>query len=362
MHLAKHHYAIELAKCGNLVYFLNPPSNDRPKGEVEIKKSEAHDSLFLINHSFYFSYKIKFKWIKLFHFLMRFHISKIIKAIGKEIDFVWSFDIGNYYPFKYFPSNALKIFHPIDEPLNKAGIDSANGCDMIFSVTNEILNKYHHLNVPKHFIHHGLAEVFINSEDFEDVKDNTIRVGLSGNLLRKDIDTLCLLKIVKENPSIIFEFWGSYKEKDSNIGGESSPAVKNFVETLSHFKNVILHGAVDPSILSLEFRRMDAFLICYDVLKDQSKGTNYHKVMEYLSTGKVVISNNITTYLEIPNLIEMNSSRRNNDELPELFKHVLRELKYYNQSAFSQNRRDFAIRNSYSNKIAEIENKLKAKS
>ena len=102
MFLAKHHYAIELAKYGNEVYFLNPPSKNKVKNGVEIVKSNVVDSLYLINHSLSFSYKLKFKWIGLFHFLMKFHIAKIKKTICKEIDIVWSFDLGNYYPFKYF--------------------------------------------------------------------------------------------------------------------------------------------------------------------------------------------------------------------------------------------------------------------
>ena len=84
MFLAKHHYAIELAKYGNEVYFLNPPQNQNIKGEVEIVKSNANDSLYLINHSLSFSYKIKFKWIGLFHFLIKFHIKKIETTIGKK--------------------------------------------------------------------------------------------------------------------------------------------------------------------------------------------------------------------------------------------------------------------------------------
>jgi hypothetical protein len=60
--------------------------------------------------------------------------------------------------------------------------------------------------------------------------------------------------------------------------------------------NVILHGMVSPELLSKELRRMDAFLICYDVTKDQSKGTNYHKVMEYLAYGRPIVSNYISRY------------------------------------------------------------------
>ena len=56
--------------------------------------------------------------------------------------------------------------------------------------------------------------------------------------------------------------------------------------------------------------------------------------MEYLSTGKVIISNNITTYQNI-NLIEMTNSRQNNDDLPQLFKTVINNLEIYNNISFS---------------------------
>ena len=358
MFLAKHHYAIELAKYGNEVYFLNPPSKSKVKSGVEIVKSNVVDSLYLINHSLSFSYKIKFKWIGLFHFLMKFHIAKIKKTIGKEIDILWSFDLGNYYPFKYFSTTSLKIFNPIDEPLNKAGIDSANGVNIIISITREILEKYPHINAPKHFMHHGLAEEFINPPEANFVKDKKIRVGLSGNWLRTDIDTNCLLQIIRENPTVVFEFWGSYQEKQSNIGGGTDKEVASFLQQLLTKKNVIMHGVVHPKELAIHFQRMDVFLICYDILKDQSKGTNYHKVMEYLSTGKVIVANNITTYTTLPNLILMNKQREDNINLPFLFKYAIEKLEYYNQESLIKERIEFAQSNSYSNKIVQIEKLL----
>ena len=252
------------------------------------------------------------------------------------------------------------MFFPIDEPLNKAGIDAAKGCNVIFSITREILEKYTLQNVPKYFLHHGLSQEFVDIETINVVKDDIIRIGLSGNWLRTDLDTDCLSKIINENPEVVFEFWGSFQAKQNNIGGGNDIQVKHFIEQLQQAKNVILHGAVHPQQLAIEFQRMDAFLICYDILKDQSKGTNYHKVMEYLSTGKVVISNNITTYSSIPNLIEMIASRINNKELPQLFKTVINNLKYYNQPQYVSARKRFAVSNLYSKKIAEIEEILKS--
>ena len=69
---------------------------------------------------------------------------------------------------------------------------------------------------------------------------------------------------------------------------------------------------MNPEELAVAYQNADAFLICYDVIKDQSKGTNYHKVLEFISTGKVVISNNITTYYNNPHFVQMVKESDNN--------------------------------------------------
>ena len=123
-------------------------------------------------------------------------------------------------------------------------------------------------------------------------------------------------------------------------------------------KNVLLHGSVTADVLSSELHRMDAFLICYDIKKDQSGGTNYHKVMEYLSTGKVIISNNITTYKLYPELVQMVEERDNNRSLPALFKKVITELDQFNAPPLQERRIAFAADNTYSRQIERIEKKL----
>jgi glycosyltransferase involved in cell wall biosynthesis len=105
-----------------------------------------------------------------------------------------------------------------------------------------------------------------------------------------------LLEIIRTHTEIVFEFFGAYEFKNSNLGGSGDSETKAFIEDLQHAPNVILHGIVRSELLAKELRRMNAFLICYDVSKDQSKGTNYHKVLEYLAYGKPVVSNWISEY------------------------------------------------------------------
>jgi hypothetical protein len=110
--------------------------------------------------------------------------------------------------------------------------------------------------------------------------------------------------------------------------------------------------------LAEQLNSMDILLICYDIEKDQSKGTNYHKVMEYLSTGKVIVSNNITTYSSEPDLVRMSKERSGNKELPVLFRDTVANLRSYNSPELMEKRKNFARQNSYRNQLELINEKI----
>jgi hypothetical protein len=258
------------------------------------------------------------------------------------------------YPFSHFPASSLKIFHPVDEPSAKISIDAARGADIIFSVTQEILDKYFHLPVPRYFVNHGLANEFLHDFSGEHSANGKLRVGFSGNLLRSDIDRITFLKIVEENPAVQFECWGAYRSGDSNISSGEDGEQRTFIDRLTASKNMRLHGPVPVKKLANEFSRMDAFLICYDVQKDQSKGTNYHKIMEFLSSGKVIISNNVTTYKNREDLIQMIEDRQSNRDLPGLFKRVINNIDQYNSPEAIQRRKQFAQSNTYQEQVERI--------
>ena len=363
MFVSKHHYAIELARRGNKVFFLDPPEQGDTdlKSAVEVTALPDASNLFLVRHKLFFPYLLKFHALPLFHFGMRLHLRKVLKAIGTPIDIIWSFDLGNLYPLKYFTGVTCKIFHPVDEPLVPVAIASAKGADVIFSVTTEILEKYQEFGIPSHFINHGVSADFLKPTDFPATADESeartgpLRIGFSGNLLRGDLDRKIFLQIIRENPAIHFECWGSYKDGQSNIGGVANTDTQKFANDLLVLPNVILHGPVPSDRLAKDIRHMDGFLICYDINKDQSRGTNYHKIMEYISTGKVIISNNVTTYKKQPDLIQMTVSREDNLQLPALFRKVISELEYFNSPDLKARRISFAGNNSYGRQLERIE-------
>ncbi|HUR10508.1 MAG TPA: hypothetical protein VM012_04025 [Flavitalea sp.] len=360
MVLSKQHYAIELANRGNRVYFLNPPEVNNARVKAVDMDPSGIKNLFIIRHKINFPYRIKFHAIRLFHFFMQFHIRKILRTIEHPIDIIWSFDLGNLYPFRFFTGVNIKIFHPVDEPLNQTAIDAEAGCTIIFSVTKEILEKYSFSQAPRFFINHGLSSEFLQKKSKSEQTGGALQAGFSGNLTRNDIDHQILLQIVKENSAIHFHFWGSYHITQSNISGTNDPVIAAFIKNLQENQNVSLHGPVGTSELAAAIQEMDLFLICYDVQKDQSKGTNYHKIMEYLSTGKVIISNNVTTYSKEPGLVQMVKERNNNHNLPGLFREIISNLASYNTPALQQQRRAFAEDNLYSKQLDRIESILSA--
>ena len=361
MLLAKHHYAIELAKRGNEVYFLSPPVNDGwhwniNAKRISINQSTSHPNLFLIHQRLFFPYNLKFHSRKLYNLLVKKQIRYLLDAIPKKIDLLWSFDLGNHFPLALFEKKYFKIFHPVDEPGDSEGIRVGSGADILFSVTKEIGEKYKSFDIPSYFINHGLADDFIFEQKIEHLPDGKIHIGISGNLLRPDLDRKTLLQIIGDSRDLIFHFFGSYFAGQSNLAASINKDAEEFVEILKGFQNVVLHGVLKTGDLAKELNKMDAFLICYDIQLDQSKGTNYHKVMEYLSTGKVIISNNITTYSGYPELIRMTAERTDNKMLPELFRETIKNLEKWNADDLVDQRKSFAGNNTYQKQIERIDN------
>lgn len=121
-----------------------------------------------------------------------------------------------------------------------------------------------------------------------------------------------------------------------------------------------MHGTVLSADLANELQRMDAFLICYDVQKDQSMVTNYKKVVEFISIGKVTIANNISTDNNKNSMVILTESRSSDKELPALFTKVLNALQKHIDVNLQAFRIFFAKENTYQKQLEKIETVVSA--
>jgi len=98
------------------------------------------------------------------------------------------------------------------------------------------------------------------------------------------------------------------------------------------------------------------FLICYKPDYINYHGENSHKILEYLSTGKTVVSSHISLYSD-SQLLSMAKKDRN-EELISIIDDVISNIEKYNAPDLMKQRILFALENTYANHIHKIESHL----
>lgn len=344
--LSKHLYAKELSR-NNKVYFLHTCPHPSQKKYIETFPVFENLTLIHLKSVVRGIFKLPSFFIDLQNHLI---IKKIVTEITQPIDVVWSFDQAKFQNLKQFKAKTI-IFHPVDYIVKESLFLTkiSNSANVVFSVSPAILNKII-TKTPKHFINHGIDDVFFQeSKSLEKpnfIKPDTINVGYVGNLQMKLIDYKNLIKTVQENPTINFVFIGPGKK--SNLGGRQQ---FKKLDSLKSFKNTFFAGEFSKTGLVKTLPFFDILWLCYNHKKYPIEVSNSHKILEYLSTGKVVVSNYISTYKN-ELILEM---VMDNNLLTEKIKEVTSQLDFYNSLENQQKRIAFAKENTYKKQIERIE-------
>lgn len=338
--LSKHHYAFELAKLGAEVFFIYSIGGKNTSKLVSSERvSENINYITFFRLFFSSNSRLKRALNKILEFIQ---INLLILFLGRP-DVVWTFDQNRFINVNYFRAKKI-IFHPVDyiKSANQSKMIIAQKSNCIFSVSDEILSDYKNLDVTQSVINHGLSENFLNIVDStcpDFIEKTKINIGYVGTISNKHVDWVILFKIIDNHPNSNFVFIGYYVF-DSNI------------EKLQQRKNVKLTGKISISILPSYMRYFDMFLTTYKTINNKILTSNSHKILEYLSTGKIIISNFFSYYEKHHDLLLMS---KDNNELPTLFNDVIENLDKYNAVALSNKRKTFAKDNTYKKQLKRIE-------
>lgn len=348
MYVSKHHYAIELAKRGNKVYFLNPVLNSWDIN-IRIEQHNNIENIFIITYSSIITYLTKFHARKIYNLFIHMQIKRILRKIGHPIDITWDFDCANLYQtFSIFKSQ-LNIFHPVDK--SNILIPPKKKPNIIISVSDEILKYYKHNNAPKLLINHGLSDSFVkkalnNLQNKVSYKPNsTLQAFYFGNLMIPFLGHENILIIIKKYPNITFNFFGFYSET-----GNYNPKSISFIKELKTYTNVVLYGVKSQSELISLSSKADIFFFYYLESAAYSRD-NSHKLLEYLATGKIIIGNALSAYQKSSLYMQANTDK----EWLDLFEKAVKNINYYNSIEKQRKRLEFAIKQSYENHINSIE-------
>jgi len=355
VYLSKHNYALELAKSGNIVFFLNPPVSKKLRpGEVTVKKLPI-ENLFEVSYNLFFPMFIRFRLPWIFNQLMKLQIYLILKKINQKLDIVWEFNthVKFFNDLRIFKAD-INIFHPVDKINKKANNREA---DITFSVSNQILDMVKSPGKPKVFINHGLGEHYVASAMEKKISsiNNPIKVGYVGNLMTHCLDHDILETIIVQHPHIQFHFLGPYERNDNPLGDSSSDKSLVFLSFLKARSNVILHGTVKSEDVIKIIKDFDIFLICYKGSVSFAND-NSHKILEYLSTGKIIVSTYIKEYADKDFIVMSKGS--NADEFCSIFLNVVNNIHHFNNDELYNKRIKYALDNTYEMQLKRIEKTL----
>lgn len=351
LYISKHHYARLLAE-NNTVYFITAPAfNKNSPGLWEMP--EPGRNLEVLTFSVPFPERVKFYFPAFYKYIFRKRIGKIFKKrkIAPDI----TIDFGCYSEFDNldFISSAQKIFFPVDDKGFLVG--DTRGADLVVSVSRNIVDKYLNAGKKAYFINHGLSEEFSRIArssllDLSYTQGQPLRFGFAGNLFSTFMDFVVMEQVVSQHPDIIFELFGSMKHDRTN------QQHVNWNRFMHESSNIRIRGLVSPAELAGEYEKMDGFLLCYKPDYINYHAENSHKILEYLSAGKILVSTYVSIYKDL-NLICMSDKDRNED-LPAIFAEAVIHVKSWNETARMQARINYALDNTYIRQLERIQELL----
>ena len=139
------------------------------------------------------------------------------------------------------------------------------------------------------------------------------------------------------------------------LGGINSNDSDAFISFLEHQRNVELRGIVNSEQLQEQMKEADLFWLCWKIgVNALWDGSNSHKILEYLSTGKPVVAHHVSSYLNTDLLYMLHE--KDNARYTELFHETIEQVKNGERKEIIFKRLATSVENSYSKKIQHIEN------
>ena len=355
--ISKHHYTNELAARNNTVYFLEPP-NPELSCPVSIRTSKDQPRTEIISYRPSLLDKTRFHAYGLYKQFVKKRVRLIMKQVSRSLDLVWSFEPNRFPDLREFKAERT-IFHPVDPLCDRRQIDTARTADLVLAVSQKILSHFE-CHASAHFVNHGLAVPFESlarerlAEPY--VANKPLQAGYAGNLVRAPVNRKIIREIISQNPQVVFHFWGPCSIVSNS--GPQSQVIANFIAWLQQRNNVRLHGPVDPTTLASAMRKMDLFFLAYSLHPTESDRSNSHKLLEYLSTGRVVVSSQFDTYQHLSSELFLMPKSNDDHELPSLFKQAVKNISRLNNQQHQDARLKIALANRYTDHLDLIEKHL----
>jgi len=339
--VSKHHYAIELAKRGNRVFFINPPVQ-HVSGGLSVLQSDQHENLFIVDYSIHLRGR-RFLPRFLMRIADRSFLKKLERKTGKPIDIVWNFENSRFYDLGFAGKQVLKIYFQVDENQDFHPTVAAGTADIAFAINNSILETIQLYNKNSFLVPHSFqghlseqASKILSGEYQYKRPPGPLKVLYVGNLDNYYLDAALLEQVINENRDVEFVLVGPV-DKDNKL-----------YKRLSALSHVKFTGKVSYKEIPGMLDEADGLMLVYNKTFTHSS----HKLLEYLASGKTIISTYMSEHAQTPSLVSMCQSH---EDYPQHFKQVIAGIEENNSPDKMQARILFAMDNTYSRQLDKLE-------
>lgn len=271
---------------------------------------------------------------------MRIEVRKVMKLIRDRIDIVWTFDPFRFQYLNLFNSR-MNFYYAADLHYNIKNYEqiTANHADIVLSPSSAILESIKTVS-PKYLIQHAVADYFFReAKSIAMPGKNPLKVLYVGNLGSKYLDEQLALEAIRLNSNLDFIFIGNESQLKTEIKAES---------------NVYCVGRKENEDIPDWLKTADILWLYYDTEKYRIAASNSHKIMEYLSSGKPIVSTRISEYIGNDLLIMPDA----NKDIPELIKHVSQNIGTFNSEVLTGKRIEYAKAHTYKEQLKRIDRLL----
>lgn len=324
---SKQHYANELAKLGNNVYFINAPLKWKASNlfntEFRTKKIDTNLTLVEYNNPFPLRFFKRF-FLKLNDSIIGKKLKNLIKNDKNKILW-WQFDPFRFVNIPAIPTSK-RLYHVVD-PYQHIWSDAiiAKKADLIVVVSRFYKKRYNHLNRKTICIPHGISQ---NELSIDDKKLNLIKKEIGSDYIifvgtiNPDVNIKLIEKIALEIPNTKIIIIGPVvNSKGSNID----------LKSLKKTNNIIHLGAINANLLKEYVKLASVTIVPYNVNKSLNVHRTPLKILNYIAQSKIIITTLNYEIEQLNNVLIYKTE--NSEEFIALIKNALNNQLHFDQKA-----------------------------
>ncbi len=340
LHMSKHHLAQALAKRGNTVYFVDPP---RPGNKGFVCERIGDVQVVRYRHWLRGVNRMPL-WVNRWYYKRL--VQDLAKRTGGPFDILWNFDTSR---MQSFPEGVgKKLLHLADYDILYIGQGLIPSADIIFTTCQVVADEVAPRAAARVInIGHALDARWLKDIDALAQREphGPKNVVFMGQLAITYNDWEGFHRTASSHPHLLFTFIGPFDP------GFPEP----FFHTLRALPNVHFTGLKSKDELVPIVREADILLFGFRSGTRAKERANPHKVLEYLSTGNVIVGSYTMEYADRQDLFLM---AEEGGDLNETFDGALREFDRLNAPEERARRIAYARARTMDALISRIEEEL----